>query len=195
MTMNTLPIAQRVFKCFHRKAYDNDFSAVDTKKALSWAEQALALMENPEHTAKPSLTKEDDPRAAPEVAAILLSLAAVRVSKHLEGKDTENKVSSYTEKLLNTQVAWMPIPDKQKVKDNVKQLNSWMLSQVPILYGMNLALTLQPGNDQLRSRVYALSEQVLECKRRLEEAAATRGIERSLHGHTLYDKLIGTGSL
>lgn len=208
ITMSSRDASNEVFLCFQRKAVENDFNITDTKKALSWVEQAVVLMENPEHAGSTSLAGEDDPRISPEIIGILLELAAVRVSKHLEGKDSENKVAGYTEKLLNTPVAFKPMPDTE----NGYKLHPWMWTYVPILHGMNVAQSLQPGTkyaDELRSRAYVLSEQLSECKTRLEQWVASEKVkpptegshrwrkkhEGRLYGLTMYDKLIGTGSL
>ncbi|KUJ17495.1 uncharacterized protein LY89DRAFT_645016 [Mollisia scopiformis] len=208
LTMSTRNLATRVFTCFGRKAYDNDFNAADTEKALLYAEQAAALMENLEHAGSTSLAGEEDPRLSPEVIGTLLQLAAVRASKHLQGKDEEGKVASYSEKLLNTPTAFTPLPETE----NGQELHPWMWTYVPILHGMNLAQSLQPGTknaEELRSKAYVLSEQVSECKARLEQWDAfeklkppkenlnrrqKRTSNEPLYGLVMYDKLIGTGS-
>lgn len=204
MIMNSRRISEKIFLSFHQKAYENDFNVADTKKALSWAEQASVLMENPEHAGNLYRAGENDPRASPEIIGILLELAAVQVSKHLNGKDTENKVSSYTEKLLSTQVALTPIPEMENDKDG-HELHQWMLLHVPVLHGMKLAQTLQPGTkhaDELRSRIQELSMEMSLCKRQLkgwkmfDMAKLPPGENLGpLYGLTVYEKLIGTGSI
>lgn len=210
ITMNSRDSATQIIYNTARKATDNDFDALHTRKALLWAEQAVDLMEKPEHAGNTSLSGEDDPRICPEIIGILLQLAAARVSMHLEGKDTERKVSSYTEKFLNTPIELKPLPDTE----DGYVLNPWMWIHVPVLHGMNMAHSLQPGTkyaEELRSRAYTLSEQVSECKDRLEqyqalEEADRRDIEGNqnpkqrrksggrLYGLELYDKMIGTGA-
>jgi hypothetical protein len=211
ITLSSRDFATHVISNIARKASDNDFNALDTRRALLWAEQAVDLMEKPEHAGSTSLAGEDDPRISPEIMGIMLQLAAVRVSKHLEGKDTERKVASYTEKLLNTPIPLRQLPDSE----DGYVLNPWMWTHVPVLHGMNLAQSLQPGSkyaEQLRSKAYTLSEQVSECRDRLEqwqaiEEASQKDIEANqnpgqrrknggrLYSLKLYDKMIGTESI
>lgn len=204
-TMSSREFSKHIFMCFGRKAYENDFDEAHTEKALLYAEQAAALMENPEHAGNTSLAGDNDPRLSPEIMGILLELAAVRASKHLGGKDKGGKVASYTEKLLNTPVAFKPLPDTE----NGYILHEYLYTYIPILYGMNLAQSLQPGTkyaEELRSRAYKLSEDVSECRNRLVEWEALEKTKepqeypsplrnkknRPLYGLTMYDKLIGS---
>jgi hypothetical protein len=180
-------LVQQVLWWFQHKALVSDWSAEETKKALSWAEMLVVLLENPTHSGAKVIQGETDPRVRPEVIGILLQLAAVRASKHLNGKDEDGKVAEYSQKLLGTSL------DLGTPKTETHhELNPWISKAVPVLQGIRVARTaLDPASKvakDLKERSAELEQQVSAYRNTLAEA--TSGWEGQPTGLWLYEKLL-----
>lgn len=93
-------VVHQVFKGLHDKAAESEWDAAETKKALSFAEQIVELMEKEDHLGK-SEPRPQDLRASPFVIAWPLELAAARAKLHTEGQDRDGKVMKYASRLMN----------------------------------------------------------------------------------------------
>lgn len=91
-----------------RKAQDGEWEEEPTKKALSFTEQILELMEHPDHCGGRGLSQADG-RMQPFVSGTALELAAVRASRHTEGQDADGKVAKYAERLSAILAEQQPI--------------------------------------------------------------------------------------
>ncbi|KAJ9664471.1 hypothetical protein H2201_005219 [Coniosporium apollinis] len=109
-----------------------------TKKALSYAEQVAAWMEQPEHCGRAWVGKSD-PRASPAVIGVLVELSAVLATKFEERLDDDGKVKMYTERLLaaieqqgGAEKAIPPAPE------NAKEAPGYIRKWIPVWHGLKL---------------------------------------------------------
>jgi len=112
---------------------------------------------------------------------VLLELAAVRASEHLEGKDEIGKVADYANRLVNA----APFMSLEAAHSQGFTLSRWLKTEIHVLHGIKDALTvLDPESDvavKLKARYTELSEAVVAKKQPgpIDE---------------LYEKLLGTNS-
>jgi hypothetical protein len=128
-------IVQKLIFALHSKARAADFKGPETARALSLAEQAVSMMEWPEHI---NTKLSEDPKRKPFVIGALLELSAARAHDEFEGKDIDGKVQSYAERLLAT---W-PL-------GSFKESSTWYVTDhmlqenIPIWNGIKIALELK----------------------------------------------------
>ncbi|KAJ9640016.1 hypothetical protein H2199_006250 [Coniosporium tulheliwenetii] len=115
-----------------------DMAVEHTKKALSYAEQVAAWMEQPEHCGRAWVGKSD-PRASPAVIGVLVELSAVLATKFEERLDDDGKVKMYTERLLaaieqqgGAEKAIPPAPE------NAKEAPGYIRKWIPVWHGLKL---------------------------------------------------------
>ena len=174
-----------------QKAVLSGWDSQETKKALSWAEMVVNLLEDRKHAGSRILAGETDPRVQPEVIGILLQLSAVRASKHLGGKDVDGKVAEYAQKLLG-----LPVDFKKPNVEKEYEVNMWVSTHVPVLQGMKVAQDiLDPTSEVaigLKARANELDQFLSTFREVLSERQLAR--EKPLTGLSLYEKLLGSGA-
>lgn len=181
---------------FQHKAVVSDWDNEETQKALAWAETAMVMLEDRNHWGKKTLSVEEDPREWPQIHGILLQLAAVRASKHKNGKDEDGKVAQYAKKLSSLQMPYKG-PDLKAFG----QPNEWLSTHIPTLQGMKLAENiLDPSSEvaiDLKVKAADLERLVLEAKEALEQQVSTseRKDGKPLTAFWLYNKLLGSEAL
>lgn len=127
-------IVQKLIFAIHSKARAANFRGPETTKALRLAEQAVSMMEWPEHI-NTNLT--EDPKRKPFVIGALLELSAARACDEFQGKDVDGKVQSYAERLLATwPLGSFKDSSEWHVTDHMLQEN------LPIWNGIKIALEL-----------------------------------------------------
>lgn len=131
--LNRTALVQRLFFELHRKAQRGDFQDPALSKALRLANQAVTLMESPEHT---QLDPEEDPKRKPFVVGVLLELHAARALNLLEGKDEGGSVRTYAMRLLGT---WSNGNFKRSAK-TWPEVDMRLQEIVPVYNGLKLAL-------------------------------------------------------
>lgn len=149
--LNNVKVVRQILWWFQAMAVDSGFSAETTKKALSWSEQIFDLMELPEHGGKTPTSVELDPRVQSQTIGILLELAAVRASKHLDGKDTDGKVAKYAEKLAGTSLNF-------GAPEEPSNTSLWVSENLPLLYGMKVALKVLDPTSEVAKNLQAASD-------------------------------------
>jgi hypothetical protein len=130
------------------KVIVSNFAERETKQALSWAEMVLVMLEEERHT---GTLEGVDPRTVLEVVGAPLQLAAVRASRHLDGKDEDGIVAKYAEMLLrtslNTQPPLLPsIPFTHRNK-------IWIRKIFPTLHGMTVAQTILDPTSEVAKQL------------------------------------------
>lgn len=206
------------------KAIASKFSEKHTKKALSWAEMLLIILEEDRHACHKVL--KNDPRRRLEVIGALLQLAAVRAARHLDGKDEHGMVEKYAERALVASLGQRPplldveatrektvavettaeeeaAEEERRAKKAIRKraasihdANAWLKSTVPILHGMKVAQTVLDPASQL----------AVQLKRKADALEATVISQQELMikddlpknstylGLELYDQLLAPGA-
>lgn len=129
-----------------RKAYNSNWDAGDIDKALRWSEQLLDFMEHPVHIQKAESTTLK-PERQPDVIGRVLELAAMKASRHEDGKDLDGRVESLARRVLSSYSNLKPLPptaepDNPRPTMNLKILyahNGWLTAITPLLNGMKVA--------------------------------------------------------
>jgi len=171
-----------------KKAADADWNEKQTKQALVWAEMVADMLEDPRHSGS-RIVSEVDPQTLPEVIGILLQLAGMRVSKHLEGKDEDGKVAKYAERLLATDL-------KVRRWASAQEQNQSLSALVPILHGMNVASTLLPSDKKMSQELKSRVPEVEKTVTTLRDAERARdGKKNKPRGLEIYDLVFGSESI
>jgi len=148
-----------------QRAIDNGWRQTDTAKALERVERVAIMIEEPTHAGELPFGSEPDPRNKAEVIGVLLELAAVRASEHLDGKDEDGKVADYASRLVNA----APFMSLEEAHSQGFTLGGWLKTEIYALHSMKVALTvLDPGSAiavKLKARYMELNEMV-NSKRR-----------------------------
>jgi hypothetical protein len=142
-TLTQYDRAKQVLGSMSQKAYAY-WDAEDTEKALRWSEQILDLMEDPIHA--PEWQSGRDAQNDPILFGRALELAAMRASKHKDGKDVDGKVEYFAKKVLGSLSSLRPVPQNPEESEGGelplsawRSRNSWLSGAVPLLYGMKVA--------------------------------------------------------
>ncbi|KAH8805913.1 hypothetical protein F5884DRAFT_464775 [Xylogone sp. PMI_703] len=170
-----------------KKAADANWSEKQTKQALAWAEMVADLLEDPRHAGSRTVS-ETDPRILPDVIGVLLQLAAVRASRHLDGKDEDDKVAKYAERLSATDLEMLP-------RVSSHEANYRLAALVPLLHAMKTTLTVLPDSatsvQKLKSKIPEIERLVSEL-RASEKAREVKG--NKPRGLEIYDLIFGSES-
>jgi hypothetical protein len=149
MQMDTLWKTTAVMHGLIERTMKNGWGEAQTKKALERVERVAIMLEDPAHAGELPSTNEWDPRNKSEAIGILLEIAAVRVSKHTDGKDEDGKVADYANRLVNA-APFIP----------ARNSDGWMRNELYILHGMKVALTLLDSKSELSARLKARYEEL-----------------------------------
>lgn len=155
--LNDPDLVARIMWGFQYKAIKSGFTKNDTKKALSWAEMILLMLEEERHTGGPL---KDDPRTKLEVIGAPLQLAAVRASRHLNRNDEGGLVAKYAERILRTSLLY-EAPGASSVEEHSSKLGQtrfWLLNAIPTLHGMRVAQTVLGANPDLAKQLKAFAD-------------------------------------
>ncbi|CAL3970107.1 hypothetical protein PZA11_006399 [Diplocarpon coronariae] len=206
MTLVNHQFAVQVFFWLLQKAVAADWRVEETKKAFAWAEIVRDLMDEPRnkapaHIYKHELRYEEShgvfglAKYQPEVAGILLQLAAMRAKQG--GADAEGKVEKYANDLLTAPLKFKPVTrGPYETPDSIHMPGHWLSIHVPVLHGMKGALTLLDPKSEVGRGIKAkhdeLEQLLLLVKNHLADATTTR--EKPLQGLLLYEKLLGSKS-
>lgn len=149
--LSDIRLVERLVLKIQANAMDSDWGSKETKKALSWVETISTLLEEEKHRSK-SVSVKEDPRMSPVVMGVLLELASIRASWHLDGKDEDGKVARYTNILLDLDFDALKPVEKSPDNDQLlHEINRWMLSVAPILHGMEMAQkVLDPASEDAK---------------------------------------------
>ncbi|PBP27619.1 hypothetical protein BUE80_DR001405 [Diplocarpon rosae] len=195
----------QVFIWLQQKAVTGDWSVEETKKALAWAEIVRDLMEEPRSKAPEHIYKYEKKHPTPgdvglakdqpEVAGILLQLAAMRAKQG--GADAEGKVEKYAKELLAAPLKFKTVDGGPYVtSSSIHKPSHWLADHVPVLHGMRVALTLLDPKSAIGRGIKAkhdeLESLLLTVKNHLSDATTTR--EKPLRGLLSYEKLLGSSS-
>jgi hypothetical protein len=157
--LKDLNLVRQVMWWTQRKALSAGWTAQSTKKALSMAEQIADLLEDEKHCGGP-VRGASDPRARPEVAGILLQLAAAH-AKFSSGKDEDGKVEIYSKRLLGTLARKVNLREGLPAGKDLWTSNALLCYITPIVYGMKEAVgILGPQSEitrQLKEQEPALA--------------------------------------
>jgi len=174
-----------------KKATDADWNEKQTKQALVWAEMVADMLEDPRHSGS-RIVSEADPRILPEVIGVLLQLASIRVSKNLEGRDEDGKVAKYAERLLATDLKvrrWA----SPEVTDH--EQNQSLSALVPILHGMNVALTVLSSDTEISQKLKSRIPEVEKTVTALRDSERARDDRKNKpRGLEIYDLIFSSES-
>jgi hypothetical protein len=163
LRLNEVGLVQRLFFELHEKAQAEEFKGPATSKALSLAQQAVTLMEAPEHV---NHDVQLDPKRRPFLIGTLLELSAARALNELEGKDEGGHVRAYAERLLAT---W-PLGSFDAEAKKWVQIDLMLQENVPIWNGIRLALQVnsiaseKTSAKSLKARLNELSKLIAKHK-------------------------------
>ncbi|GBF60964.1 hypothetical protein TMEN_3432 [Trichophyton mentagrophytes] len=117
------------------KAEKAGFKGPDVHFALGQAKELVRLLNSPEHTHP---VAEKDPKRLPSVIGMLLELKAAYAMDAFKGRDEDQGVRSYANKLIST---W-PL-EKFTVPSEWPTANWRLRTYVPLWHGMDLALKVE----------------------------------------------------
>ncbi|KAK0122873.1 hypothetical protein ONS96_009899 [Cadophora gregata f. sp. sojae] len=187
-TLKSPSFVVQVFFWMQQKAYQSDWDAEETKKALQWAEMVKDMMAEPKH--QPAAGSDPLPDLH-EVHGILLELAAVRASSHQDGKDADGKVEKYASDLLAS-----PRHFEVRHKSNRGAPNYWLSTNIPTLHGLRIAQEVLGATSELSIGLKTLGEELepllSQAKDRISETPNRNGaLPTSV---LLYEKLLSSES-
>jgi hypothetical protein len=186
--LNTPKIVKRVMWGLHFKAANSNWNAKETQQALRWGEMVANMLEDKEHVGS-VIVKEEDIRRLPEVTGTLLELAAVRASRHLEGKDADGKVATYAARIVDIPEKKLTLEEEDKRPIEIKA-NEWLKEAVPVIHGMKEALRLLDPNTRPRHRLRDMLPPL--GKQAKGYAAEVKGGEEKRYGLKAYKSLIAS---
>ncbi|TVY40301.1 hypothetical protein LOCC1_G005414 [Lachnellula occidentalis] len=180
------------------KAVESKWDAAETKKALRWSEQVLDLLEDPKHSPSEASPLFDS-RRRPEVIGQVLQLAAVKASKHQDGKDLDGKVEQLSRRVLDCYSNTKEELSKGNVgsPNRIAYLHNSMLRfKVPLLHGMKIAEEVL-GSDsditvQLKEKATELEEEVNSAYKSLIDSEWAKKTARG--GVIAYETLLSPKS-
>lgn len=165
MQMDSLSRTTVILHGLIQRAMENGWRRTDTAKALERVERVAIMLEEPTHAGKLPVGSTSDPRNKPEIIGVLLELAAVRASKHLNGKDEDGKVADYARRLVNA-ASFMSV---EAAHAQGFTISSWQRAEIHALHGMKVALTVldpkSPDAVKLQARYDELSGMVNAMRR------------------------------
>ncbi|PQE08254.1 hypothetical protein CJF31_00009487 [Rutstroemia sp. NJR-2017a BVV2] len=187
--LNEPAVVKSVMWGLHVKAAQSNWAAKETEQALRLGEMVAKMLEDKQHAGGP-IAGDDDVRRLPEVIGILLELAAVRASKHLEGKDADGKVATYAARIVDMPTKQLTIDEKSTDKPLENAINQWLREAVPVIHGMKEALRLLDPDTRPRHR---LREMLPPLEKQAKEyAAQIHGSEAERWGLKAYNDLIAS---
>jgi len=188
-----------VLNSLSKKAVESKWNATETEKALRWSEQVLDLLEDPKHSPS-AVSPLFDSRKRPEVIGQVLQLAAVKASKHQDGKDLDGKVEQLSRRVLDcysntTNKEWLD--ENRGGANRSAHLHNLILRfKVPLLHGMKIAQeVLGPDSDitvQLKEKATELEEEINLSYKSLVDTEWAKKTPRT--GLVAYDTLLGPKS-
>ncbi|PQE23804.1 hypothetical protein CJF30_00008799 [Rutstroemia sp. NJR-2017a BBW] len=186
--LNEPEVVKSVMWGLHVKAAQSDWAEKETEQALRLGEMVAEMLEDKQHAGGP-IVGDDDVRRLPEVIGILLELAAVRASKHLEGKDADGKVATYAARIVDMPTKKLTIEEDSSMEQEIA-VNMWLKDAVPVIHGMKEALRLLDPDTRPRHR---LREMLPPLEQQAKEyAAQIQGSELNLWGRRAYNELIAS---
>ncbi|KAM3068938.1 hypothetical protein ACMFMG_004114 [Clarireedia jacksonii] len=184
--LNQPEIVKTVMWGLHYKAANSNWDEAETKQALRWAEMVADMLEDKKH-AGGVFVKEGNVRALPEVIGVLLELAAVRASRHLEGKDVDGKVATYAARMVDVPEKKLSVEDGPLQANLDWAMNYWLKEAVPIIHGMKESLQILDPNTRPRNRLMNMLPPLEEKAKRY--AAKIRA---GTLGAKLYEQVLGS---
>jgi hypothetical protein len=133
LRLREVDVVQKLFFALHQKAQAADFKGPANTKALSLAQQAVMLMQDPKHI---NHKLELNPMRRPFLIGVLLELSAANVLYEFEDRDESGRVHAYAERLMAT---WPLGAFDAKTRDWV-HIDRMLQENVPIWNGIRLAL-------------------------------------------------------
>ena len=82
-----------------KNAEESNWDLATTQNCLRYAEEVMAMLENPLH-GRSRMLEMDDPRTSPEIFGFVVELAGMLVHKHSSGTTHCEKFKCYVERLL-----------------------------------------------------------------------------------------------
>lgn len=197
MRLRTVGTTHLVLGAISKKAIESKWDATETEKALRWSEQVLDLLEDPKHypiEASPLI----ESRRRPEIIGQVLQLAAVKASKHQDGKDLDGKVEQLSRKVLdcysNTDKANVLFKSTGSPNRSAFFHNAILAFKVPLLHAMKIAQeVLGPDSDitvQLKENATELEEEVNSSYKALVDTEWAKNSSRA--GLVAYETLLGS---
>lgn len=187
--LNNSALVREVMWWIQYKAMASNWSATDTKKALSMAETVSVLLEDAHHAGASRIGSPSDPRIDAEVLGTLLELA-VAEAKLNDGKDVEGKVKTYAERLAAVTREDPKLHSTLPVITDKVTRNFWLRRVSPVVFGMKGAVeilgTSSAATSQLQNSFSFLEGEALKQRGLLIEEDG----EGTL-GSKTYDTLIG----
>lgn len=162
LDMRELRIVREVFWACRSKALLSGWAKEETERALVYAEQLARLLEDEKHWGKVRSARGGDPRIQPDVIAVVLELAAVRAVKYQAGKDKDNKVLAYAQRLMaNMNRAVEEAAEEKRVVVHADyELARW----VPMLNALKLAQQVlgdsMPEGDSAARKIQELEGKI-----------------------------------
>ncbi|KAM5458352.1 hypothetical protein MaudCBS49596_000265 [Microsporum audouinii] len=147
-----------------QKAEKANFKGPDVHLALGQAKELVRLLNSPEHT---NPVAEKDPKRLSSIIGMLLELKAAYAMDTFGGRDEDQGVRSYADKLINT---W-PL-EKFTVPSEWPTANWRLRTYVPLWHGMHLALQVEEVKAQQNLR-QALEHQRDELAKVIESCVQT----------------------
>ena len=186
LRLDNEPVVQRLFFELHRKAQREDFQEPVLSKTLGLAQEAVNLMEAPEHKPK-SLSQ--DPRRNPTVIAVMLELNTARAlnAASAEGKsaanDDDGRILAYVLRLHGT---WSRV--KMEQPKTWREAEEQLRDNAPIYNSVQLVLQIpsiptdkSPGKD-LKNALQKLKSSLVTASGMAPAAAKanpTQGLEQA----------------
>ncbi len=93
-------VLHRTLWAIHAWAEDGKWKEEPIRVALHYAEEVIAMLEDPLHGGSPRLA-ENDPRTDPTITGVVLECAALLAHHHQGGKDESGKVALYAERVMS----------------------------------------------------------------------------------------------
>lgn len=181
LRFNNAGVVQRFFFELHRKAQRAEFQDPAITKALGQANQALALMETPEHIEH---NMQLDPKRKPAVVGVLLELHAAHALNVLGGKDEGGHVRKFVLRLLGT---WAN-GDFNRDTSTWAKVDGQLQENTPIYNGLRMAAQLpevagdKTINPLLRERLNQMTMVIAKHKKMAPENVRkqpTQGLEQA----------------
>jgi hypothetical protein len=149
--LKDLNLVREIMWWIQYKALSTGWTAQSTRKGLAMAEQIVDLLEDEKHCGGTFLCNSD-PRARPEVAGILLQLAASH-SKLTGGKDEDRKVEIYSKRLLGTLARKANLREGLPDGRELWTSNALLCNITPIVYAMRVAAEILSPNSEISKQL------------------------------------------
>ena len=164
------------------------WSEEGTTKALKQAENFLELIEDPAHVPTRPASTAIDPRKAPDVVGVVMSLAAFKTAKYAEGSDEIAKVEKLAKRFLRLwDNAKFGPAGQQKWWHANENLTVW----APVAHGIRSALQVldhqSPTGKELGKILQNDLEPLLRNAKTVLEQHTSEDVQR--RGLILYKEL------